>query len=109
MPPRPQDKWDQWAESSLERRERTSRRLFLGREIYRRRRIMDAARLLPVFGTVLFLMPILWAVERGTAAGVVYLFSVWLGLILAAAFLSVRLAEPLEEHGQAEADEGEEP
>ncbi|NDR59444.1 hypothetical protein FPS10_23915 [Pseudoruegeria sp. M32A2M] len=69
--------------------------LFLGREIYRRRRIMDAARLLPAFGTALLLLPMLWAHDHGTAAGAVYTFLVWFLLIFAAAFLAHRLSEPL--------------
>ena len=56
---------------------------------------MDAARLLPAFGTALLLLPMLWARDHGTAAGTVYTFIVWIVLIIAAAFLSHRLAEPL--------------
>ncbi|WP_232829296.1 hypothetical protein [Tropicimonas sp. IMCC34043] len=75
--------------------------LFVARDLYRRRRIMDAARLLPAFGTVLVLLPILWAREHGTANGAVYLFLVWAVLVLAAAILARRLSEPLRERGQA--------
>ena len=75
--------------------------LFLARESYRRRRVIDAARLLPVFGTVLFLVPILWdlagphatdpeASPRLAQRGL-YLFAVWGGLILVAAVLAARL------------------
>ncbi len=87
--------WDDWAELPLEGDERTRLPVFLGREIYRRRRIMDAARLLPAFGTALLLLPMLWAKDHGTAAGAVYTFLIWFLLILAAAFLSRRLSEPL--------------
>jgi hypothetical protein len=81
--------------------------LFLARETYHRRRMIDAARLLPVFGAVLFLVPILWdlagprAVDAQAAPGLaqrgLYLFAVWGGLVLAAAVLAARLrpvAEP---------------
>ena len=34
--------------------------VFLERETYRRRRIMDAARLLPLLGVALFALPLLW-------------------------------------------------
>lgn len=68
--------------------------LFLARDSYRRHRIMDAARLLPLFGTVLVLLPILWAGDHGTASGLVYLFLVWALLILVAALLAGHLAEP---------------
>ena len=71
--------------------------LFLERESYRRRRIMDAARILPVAGFVLFLLPALWrrAGDPDTAGEAIYLFSVWALLILAAALL----ARPLRRDG----------
>ncbi|MFV0335882.1 MAG: hypothetical protein ACK5JR_17635 [Tropicimonas sp.] len=69
--------------------------LFLGREMYRRRRLMDAARLLPAFGTALLLLPMLWAAHHGTAVAAVYVFAVWIVLILAAGALAHRLAGPL--------------
>ncbi|WP_099823362.1 hypothetical protein [Oceaniglobus indicus] len=64
--------------------------LFLARATYRRRRLMDAARLLPVVGAVLFLLPMLWFVSGGTrtAVGGLYLFAIWTGLIVIAAILS---------------------
>ena len=64
--------------------------LFLARAPYRRRRLRDAARLLPVLGAFLLLLPLLWAPAAGlslSSADVVYFFGVWLLLIgLAAAF-----------------------
>jgi hypothetical protein len=69
---------------------RPRRPLFLARAPYRQRRLRDAARLLPVLGMFLLLLPLLWAPgERMSlrAADVVYFFAVWLALIgLAAAF-----------------------
>ncbi len=66
--------------------------LFLKRRSYRRRRLRDAARLLPVFGGFFFLLPILWAPGQSpkpdTAPDGVYLFVVWFLLILAAAALA---------------------
>ncbi|GGD44147.1 hypothetical protein [Sinisalibacter lacisalsi] len=61
--------------------------IFLGRETYRRRRLIDAMRLLPVAGALLFLLPLLGggATPRSTALGGIYLFVAWFGLILAAA------------------------
>ena len=73
---------------------RPSEPLFLERQSYRRRRLMDAARLLPVVGLMLFLFPLLWAGPAGdaaTAMGGVFIFGVWTLLILAAAGLSRRL------------------
>jgi hypothetical protein len=64
--------------------------LFLARAPYRRRRLRDAARLLPVVGVLLLLLPLLWteaAEVRMSAGDVIYFFGVWLVLIgLAAAF-----------------------
>ncbi len=44
------------------------RPLFLARHGYRRRRIMDAARVLPVLGAFLFFVPLLWTGEGGGEA-----------------------------------------
>lgn len=71
------------------------RPLFLARHGYRRRRIMDAARVLPVLGAFLFAVPLLWSGSDGgdpaTGMGVVYIFVIWAGLILAAFGLSLFL------------------
>ncbi len=73
--------------------------LFLARRSYRRRRMMDAVRLLPAFGTVLLLLPLLWrpaeTPEPDTARGLIYLFTIWVVLILAALALSRGLAPAL--------------
>ncbi|MBK5933034.1 hypothetical protein C8N32_11749 [Rhodovulum imhoffii] len=66
-------------------------RLFLEREGYRRRRLRDMARLLPVLGIVLFLLPLLHG--RPEAGVIAYLFLAWAGLILLAGLLSRRLQE----------------
>ena len=81
--------------------------LFLERRRYRRRRLTDAARLLPILGALLFALPLLWptpeqasagAGEAGGAAGVamaqsmIYIFAVWAGLILSALLISWRLS-----------------
>ena len=77
--------------------------LYLAREIYRRRRVMDAARLLPFIGIFLFAMPILWGPEDApgvtTAREGLYLFVVWAGLIIAAGVLSRSLSEGLSDGG----------
>lgn len=76
----------------------TGQPLFLARRSYRRRRLMDAARLLPVLGVVLILLPGLWhpaeTVAPDTGRGGLYLFAVWIGLILAA-FLTARGLGPV--------------
>lgn len=64
--------------------------LFLARAPYRRRRLRDAARLLPILGVFLLMLPLLWTEEVQvslSAVDVVYFFAVWILLIgLAAAF-----------------------
>ncbi len=66
--------------------------LFLARESFQRRRLMDAARLLPLVGVFLLILPILWGGDEGpgatTAREGLYIFAVWLGLIVAAGVLS---------------------
>ena len=68
---------------------RPRRPMFLARDPYRRRRLRDAARLLPVFGAFLMILPVLRsppdAAPRVTSGDVVYFFLIWLMLVLAAA------------------------
>lgn len=72
--------------------------VFLPARGYRLRRLHDAARLVPVFGVVLFLLPVLWSPAtteaRNTAPDAIYLFVVWAGLIAVAALLSRGLGAP---------------
>ncbi len=59
--------------------------LFLERRSYRQRRLIDAARLLPVLGSVLFGLPVLWpsGPEGGlpTSSAILYLFGMWILLV----------------------------
>ncbi|MFM2357064.1 MAG: hypothetical protein RLZZ528_2800 [Pseudomonadota bacterium] len=70
--------------------------LFVARQAYRRRRMADAARFLPIVGVVLFLLPILWEPARSpepdTERGAVWLFTAWFILIVAAFGLAIPLA-----------------
>lgn len=57
--------------------------LFVERQTYLRRRLVDAARALPVLGILLWLLPLLWAVPiqpPSASTGLIYVFTVWLGL-----------------------------
>ncbi|MCE6952675.1 hypothetical protein LAZ40_24655 [Cereibacter sphaeroides] len=80
--------------------------LFLARRSYRRRRLRDAARLLPVLGAFLFLLPILWEPaatdRRDTAPDGIYLFVVWALLIVAAAAMAPGLRAEAREDGAEE-------
>lgn len=77
------------------RSDRAATSPFLERQSYRRRRLMDAARLLPLLGILLFVVPLLWPVPRpgqGEAAATVtmsgamiYVFCAWVLLIVTVA------------------------
>ena|SRR6056297_1631008 len=73
----------------------TPKPLFVARQSYRRRRLIDAARALPVLGALLFALPILWSrpslpeeARVGLAERGLYIFAVWLLLVAAAALVS---------------------
>ncbi|MGC9371293.1 MAG: hypothetical protein ACP5DX_17295 [Paracoccaceae bacterium] len=68
--------------------------LFLERQNYRRRRMMDLARLLPVLGLFAFMLPLLGGPEgiSRTAGNLVYFFLSWFGLIVMAWALARRLS-----------------
>ena len=72
---------------------------FLDLRNYRRRRLVDAAKLLPLLGTVMFLLPLpfLFAAEadrHNVAPMAIYLFAVWLALIVFAFVLARSLQKP---------------
>jgi hypothetical protein len=77
---------------------------FLARRSYRLRRLMDAARLLPIFGLLLLLLPMLRAdsdtAAPPTAMEGVYLFAVWGGLIVMAYVASLWLRKTLDQPAQ---------
>jgi VIT1/CCC1 family predicted Fe2+/Mn2+ transporter len=72
--------------------------LFLQPEPYRQRRLIDAARLLPVFGTFLFVVPMV-LLPKGEAGStrdaLIYIFLLWLLLIVFGALITryIRRAE----------------
>lgn len=64
--------------------------IFVERQTYRRRRLVDAARALPVLGVLLWLLPLLWAVPDTpprASTGLIYVFVIWCGLPLMAGVL----------------------
>lgn len=77
---------------------RPSGPVFLARRAYFRRRLMDGARLLPVLGAGLFLLPLLWkapqeAEATRTVVVMLYVFLCWIGLAGLAWIVSRRLAD----------------
>jgi hypothetical protein len=72
--------------------------MFLARQSYRRRRLGDAARALPVVGAVLMLLPILWSDAAGTRNGLIYIFTVWAILIAVVIPISSRLSGTVPDH-----------
>lgn len=71
---------------------------FFARQTYLRRRLMDAARMMPAFGAALFLLPTIWvSVDKpaDTSAGFVYLFAVWVVLIFLGRIIARRIMAPL--------------
>lgn len=63
--------------------------VFLEKASYRRRRLTDAARLIPVVGALLWAVPMLWArAVTSTSTALLYVFSIWVVLVLGAALLS---------------------
>ncbi|WP_298917550.1 hypothetical protein [uncultured Roseobacter sp.] len=72
--------------------------LFLERDGYRRRRMMDAIRLLVILGAGLWMIPLLWPTQGvadgqavPTSKALLYVFGVWWALIAISAYLARRL------------------
>ena len=82
--------------------------VFLERRSYRRRRLHDAARLLPVLGMLGWMVPLLWSIdtssEHKASSALVYIFSIWIVLIFLSFFVSYRL-ERNESGGDDDSDE----
>ena len=82
--------------------------VFLVRRSYRRRRLQDAARVLPILGLAFWLVPLFWHggdAPRASRA-LLYIFGVWGALVLASAWLGWRLGRPdTADSGEAERED----
>lgn len=85
--------------------------LFLEPRSYRRRRLIDALRVVPVFGTLLFLLPLIWppVPTEGVplSVRVIYIFAVWLLLVAVIGVLSQRLHARLHARREGDVPEGD--
>lgn len=71
---------------------------FLARQAYRRQRLMDAARILPILGAILVFLPMIWVSEEAPWSmghAIVYFFGLWAGLVAISAILARLLSEPI--------------
>jgi hypothetical protein len=80
------------------------KRVFLEPQTYRRRRLMDGARILPALGLLLWMVPVLWPTGSSPETELVmlsnamlYIFLVWLGLILVAVGIWIKARGVLED------------
>lgn len=65
--------------------------VFLERRAYHKRRMRDLARAVPIFGVVLWGIPLLWRQGEDGAANsnaLIYIFAVWIVLIALAVIVS---------------------
>ncbi len=87
---------------------RPAKPLFLARPSYRRRRLRDAARLLPVFAILFLILPLLWqaptAGPRATGGDVIYFFGIWVLLIGVAATFAPGLSASAEQDATQDDD-----
>lgn len=71
-------------------------RLFLEKRSYRMRRLLDLAKVLPIIGFLLWMVPLMWSAPAeetatmGTGEALAYIFGVWAFLVLAALLLWFR-------------------
>ena len=84
--------------------------VFLERRSYRRRRLIDGARIVPILGAWLFMLPLLWPSVDGhredphaLSYALTYIFLIWMGLAIASGIFVLVLgrAEPEDERTEA--------
>jgi hypothetical protein len=88
--------------------------VFLEPQSYRRRRLMDGARILPAFGVLLWMVPLLWPTGTSdvdspvsTSSAMHYIFAVWGVLICIAVgiWMKTRRGPPEDAGGRDVASE----
>ncbi len=81
--------------------------VFHERRTYRRRRVMDAARVAPVLALLLWMIPMIWpqsgAGTVSSATALIYIFLVWAGVILLTWGLSRLLGDDAEDASDSDA------
>jgi len=84
--------------------------VFLERQNYRRRRLIDLIKILPVIGLVLWLVPLLWRTQGEdqvlSSSAIIYIFAIWFVLVIAK-FLSARALLNVTEAGKDHAERGQ--
>ncbi len=86
--------------------------LFLERQSYRRRRMIDASRIAPLFGGFLFLIPLVWP-DAGENTGPqlaqkgLFIFVVWFLLVLVSALIAARLKPGAPDGKDADSPDGQ--
>jgi len=69
--------------------------VFLERQTYRRRRLIDWIKILPIVGLVLWLVPLLWQTEGedrvSSGSAIIYIFAIWFLLVIAKAISATAL------------------
>ena len=86
--------------------------VFLERQMYRRHRLVDAIRILPFLGLILWMLPLTWEREGpstiSTSSATVYIFLVWFVLILLAAISAAVLGRGRDRTAASEGQRPEE-
>ena len=72
-----------------------SESVFLARDSFRRRRMRDAGRALPILTIVLITLPLLKSGEARLSAMLIYLFGLWFVVVVIAAILSRLARDPV--------------
>lgn len=113
MTPPPGERED--AQRTDELRGQSAPAVFLEKRSYRRRRLMDASKLLPILGSLVFLVPLLWLVggENAdpvpTSQVVVFIFASWAGLIAINAVFGFAVGRWAEDWGRTDPSDVMEP